>query len=151
MRRWTVVTAARSPQHHRDGRRCTGRSATAIRCFPGAVLPPSRKGCCWRGNNGGRGWAALARVFGRGGDGAIGGGRSHGHRPTRWRRIERHRAIMEAWRSEACRIRESWERYFFWRSADSGGIRTKSIKEAREHVHITGEVVPQPTDRSADR
>ena len=107
VRRWTVVTAARSPQHHRDGRRCTGRSATAIRCFPGAVLPPSRKGCCWRGNNGGRGWAALARGFGRGGDGAIGGGRSHGHRRARWRRNERHRAIMEAWRSEACRIRKA--------------------------------------------
>ena len=38
-----------------------------------------------------------------------------------------------------------------WGPLDSGGIRTKSIKEAREHVHITGEVVPQPTDRSADR
>ena len=113
VRRWTVVMAARGPWHHRDGRRCASRSATAIRSFPGAVLPPSRKGCCWRGNNGGRGWAALARVFGRGGDGAIGGGRSHGHRPTRWRRIERHRAIMEAWRSEACRIRRKLGALFF--------------------------------------
>ena len=113
VRRWTVVMAARGPWHHRDGRRCASRSAMAIRSFPGAVLPPSRKGCCWRGNNGGRGWAALARGFGRGGDGAIGGGRSHGHRRARWRRIERHRAIMEAWRSEACRIRRKLGALFF--------------------------------------
>ena len=85
-----------------------------------------------------------------------------------WRRCNRRRAIPWAQTGALAKERttsgnngsvairsvsdpESWERYVIFEAQIRVESTQKSIKEAREHVHITGEVVPQPTDRSADR